>query len=539
MFKIRVVALDEGRYEAVLSGDLDDESSHELKNELKDQVGEDVDKLLLNFTELKSIGPKGLQDLVRLPFWVKSGMDARLYFCGIPPCLGSDAEKVLNRLDVKVYPSRESANPEFPPEPQQEKKNGINRGNDVVERIAEIFSSRRVRLAIGGLAALIVVVYAAKGIIPNRPSIALQEGIQLKSFTVNQSGKIPKVNDEVSPSPKEALFLIAKNVDEVILRGFAAPNSKPWLALTHISGDNWQLKVDSSSETEPDDSVITVEGKKNGKRVVSLDFNVFIDRSGRTPDGEIAISPNVEGDLIQTSVNRNLGWMFTARGAAEFSINNENILRAQGLIWTDNTDGYARIDGAPKRASKALEFVIRAFDEDRQEIANRTFTLVINDEIRNNDKIVSVSRRFDQLMKLIEDGKIRDDDGTIKRANRDWEQLKDDPGLIFEQIKSVYFKTGRSRLQPQEQDELVKAVEANPNTHKNGAKLVILGLADTKGDPNRNYDLSCRRSDEVERVIQKNIRGISSIYSEGLGEVTLYENDSSNRAVEVWVVVQP
>ncbi len=109
-------------------------------------------------------------------------------------------------------------------------------------------------------------------------------------------------------------------------------------------------------------------------------------------------------------------------------------------------------------------------------------------------------------------------------------------------VMTIPFASGETRIGKQSADELgakleVAAVQElidNPTV-----VFVVLGFADTKGDPARNLAISLERAESALDVLRDRYELLNVMHAVGMGSTELLgsEDLDKNRAVEIWAVV--
>jgi len=101
------------------------------------------------------------------------------------------------------------------------------------------------------------------------------------------------------------------------------------------------------------------------------------------------------------------------------------------------------------------------------------------------------------------------------------------------------FKTGSDELDNKASRDLGRLVQFLSDRSYQGRRVILLGFADSKGNPASNLELSRRRARSVERELQS--EGIRVAVAEGFGqELPVAGNDTEegrekNRRVEIWL----
>jgi outer membrane protein OmpA-like peptidoglycan-associated protein len=69
--------------------------------------------------------------------------------------------------------------------------------------------------------------------------------------------------------------------------------------------------------------------------------------------------------------------------------------------------------------------------------------------------------------------------------------------------------------------------------------FVVLGFADTKGDPQKNIAISLQRADNVVKALKERAAIMNVIHPVGMGSSDMFDtkNLDKNRVVEVWAVL--
>jgi outer membrane protein OmpA-like peptidoglycan-associated protein len=68
---------------------------------------------------------------------------------------------------------------------------------------------------------------------------------------------------------------------------------------------------------------------------------------------------------------------------------------------------------------------------------------------------------------------------------------------------------------------------------------VVLGFADTMGDPQKNVAISLQRADNVVKALKERAAIMNVVHAVGMGSSDLFDakNLEKNRVVEVWAVL--
>jgi outer membrane protein OmpA-like peptidoglycan-associated protein len=109
-------------------------------------------------------------------------------------------------------------------------------------------------------------------------------------------------------------------------------------------------------------------------------------------------------------------------------------------------------------------------------------------------------------------------------------------------IITIPFATGKVNVGPTEVAALQEKLQL-PQIQKFAddptVVFVVLGFADTKGDPQKNVAISLQRADNVVKALKDRAAVMNVIHAVGMGSSDLFDaqNLEKNRVVEVWAVL--
>ena len=109
-------------------------------------------------------------------------------------------------------------------------------------------------------------------------------------------------------------------------------------------------------------------------------------------------------------------------------------------------------------------------------------------------------------------------------------------------VMTIPFPSGSKYPQASATESLVKAVK-QPQFEKFSQDptvvFVVLGYADTKGDPKANLSISTQRAETVVKILKDRAGVVNLIHSVGMGGSDLFDSGKreKNRVVEVWAVL--
>jgi outer membrane protein OmpA-like peptidoglycan-associated protein len=109
-------------------------------------------------------------------------------------------------------------------------------------------------------------------------------------------------------------------------------------------------------------------------------------------------------------------------------------------------------------------------------------------------------------------------------------------------IITIPFATGRVNVGPEEVaalQEKLKLPQIEKFADDPTVVFVVLGFADTMGDPQKNAAISLQRADNVVKTLKERAAIMNVIHAVGMGSSNLLdaENLERNRVVEVWAVL--
>ena len=109
-------------------------------------------------------------------------------------------------------------------------------------------------------------------------------------------------------------------------------------------------------------------------------------------------------------------------------------------------------------------------------------------------------------------------------------------------IITIPFATGKVNVGPNEVtalQEKLKLPQILTFADDPTVVFVVLGFADTKGDPQKNEAISLQRADNVVKALKERAAIMNVIHAVGMGSSNLLdaENLEKNRVVEVWAVL--
>ena len=109
-------------------------------------------------------------------------------------------------------------------------------------------------------------------------------------------------------------------------------------------------------------------------------------------------------------------------------------------------------------------------------------------------------------------------------------------------IVTIPFATGKTTVGPAEISALQEKLTL-PQIQKFAddptVVFVVLGFADTKGDPQKNIAISLQRADNVVNALKERAAIMNVIHAVGMGSSDMFDakNLDKNRVVEVWAVL--
>jgi outer membrane protein OmpA-like peptidoglycan-associated protein len=109
-------------------------------------------------------------------------------------------------------------------------------------------------------------------------------------------------------------------------------------------------------------------------------------------------------------------------------------------------------------------------------------------------------------------------------------------------IVTIPFATGKTAVGPVEisaLQEKLKLPQIQKFADDPTVVFVVLGFADTKGEPQKNIAISLQRADNVIKTLKERAGIMNVIHAVGMGSSDLFDakNLEKNRVVEVWAVL--
>jgi outer membrane protein OmpA-like peptidoglycan-associated protein len=109
-------------------------------------------------------------------------------------------------------------------------------------------------------------------------------------------------------------------------------------------------------------------------------------------------------------------------------------------------------------------------------------------------------------------------------------------------IVTIPFATGKTAVGPAEisaLQEKLKLPQIQKFADDPTVVFVVLGFADTKGEPQKNIAISLQRADNVVKTLKERAGIMNVIHAVGMGSSDLFDakNLEKNRVVEVWAVL--
>jgi outer membrane protein OmpA-like peptidoglycan-associated protein len=109
-------------------------------------------------------------------------------------------------------------------------------------------------------------------------------------------------------------------------------------------------------------------------------------------------------------------------------------------------------------------------------------------------------------------------------------------------IITIPFATGKVNVGPTEVaalQEKLKLPQIQKFADDPTVVFVVLGFADTVGDPQKNVAISLQRADNVVKALKERAAIMNVIHAVGMGSSDLFDanNLEKNRVVEVWAVL--
>jgi outer membrane protein OmpA-like peptidoglycan-associated protein len=109
-------------------------------------------------------------------------------------------------------------------------------------------------------------------------------------------------------------------------------------------------------------------------------------------------------------------------------------------------------------------------------------------------------------------------------------------------IITIPFATGKVNVGPSEVaalQEKLKLSQIQKFAEDPTVVFVVLGFADTAGDPQKNVAISLQRADNVVKALKERAAIMNVIHAVGMGSSDLFDakNLEKNRVVEVWAVL--
>jgi outer membrane protein OmpA-like peptidoglycan-associated protein len=109
-------------------------------------------------------------------------------------------------------------------------------------------------------------------------------------------------------------------------------------------------------------------------------------------------------------------------------------------------------------------------------------------------------------------------------------------------IVAIPFATGKATVGPAEisaLQEKLKLPQIQKFADDPTVVFVVLGFADTKGDPQKNIAISLQRADNVVKALKERAAIMNVIHAVGMGSSDMFDakNLDKNRVVEVWAVL--
>jgi outer membrane protein OmpA-like peptidoglycan-associated protein len=109
-------------------------------------------------------------------------------------------------------------------------------------------------------------------------------------------------------------------------------------------------------------------------------------------------------------------------------------------------------------------------------------------------------------------------------------------------IVTIPFATGKATVGPAEisaLQEKLKLPQIQKFADDPTVVFVVLGFADTKGEPQKNIAISLQRADNVVKSLKERAAIMNVIHAVGMGSSDMFDakNLDKNRVVEVWAVL--
>jgi outer membrane protein OmpA-like peptidoglycan-associated protein len=108
-------------------------------------------------------------------------------------------------------------------------------------------------------------------------------------------------------------------------------------------------------------------------------------------------------------------------------------------------------------------------------------------------------------------------------------------------IVTIPFATGKVNVGPDEVAALQEKLKPQIQKFADDPTVVfvVLGFADTMGDPQKNVAISLQRADNVVKALKERAAIMNVVHAVGMGSSDLFDakNLEKNRVVEVWAVL--
>ncbi len=109
-------------------------------------------------------------------------------------------------------------------------------------------------------------------------------------------------------------------------------------------------------------------------------------------------------------------------------------------------------------------------------------------------------------------------------------------------VMTIPFASGETKIGKQSADDLgakLKVAAVQELIDNPTVVFVVLGFADTKGDPAQNLEISLERAESALEVLRDRYELLNVMHAVGMGSTELLGSGDldKNRAVEIWAVV--
>jgi len=131
---------------------------------------------------------------------------------------------------------------------------------------------------------------------------------------------------------------------------------------------------------------------------------------------------------------------------------------------------------------------------------------------------------------------------NVSAENKDRLYVQVERARGMGRVLTIPFASGRTTVNTEEISPLRQQL-ALPQVAKLAEDptvvFVVLGFADTKGDPKKNLDISTARADSVADALKDKCGVLNMIHPVGMGGSDLFDAQAreKNRVVEVWAVL--